>query len=121
LSDSPLTIADVAHNEDGIRTVLEQLQQTPHKQLHFVLGLVGDKDVTRVLRLLPSDAIYYFCMADIPRGLDANVLQLQASEFQLKGDSYESVMHAYEVACSHAENDDLVFVGGSVFTVAEVL
>jgi dihydrofolate synthase/folylpolyglutamate synthase len=121
LNDSPLTIADVAHNEDGIRVVLEQLQQTPHKQLHFVLGLVGDKDVTRVLRLLPSSAVYYFCKADIPRGLDSNVLKQQAFELELKGESYASVKQAYDTACSAAKNDDLVFVGGSVFTVAEIL
>jgi dihydrofolate synthase/folylpolyglutamate synthase len=121
LHDSPLTIADVAHNEDGIRTVLDQLQQTPHKQLHFVLGLVGDKDVTRVLKMLPQEAIYYFCKADIPRGLDAEMLKEQASEFQLRGESYSSVRQAYEKACGAANDDDLVFVGGSVFTVAEVL
>jgi dihydrofolate synthase/folylpolyglutamate synthase len=121
LHDSPLTIADVAHNEDGIRTVLEQLQRTPHKQLHFVLGLVGDKDVTRVLKLLPQEATYYFCKADIPRGLDVEMLKEQASEFQLRGESYSSVKQAYETACGAANDDDLVFVGGSVFTVAEVL
>jgi dihydrofolate synthase/folylpolyglutamate synthase len=121
LHDSPLTIADVAHNEDGIRTVLEQLQQTPHKQLHFVLGLVGDKDVTRVLKLLPNKATYYFCKADIPRGLDAEMLKQQASEFQLRGESYGSVKKAYSAAVEVAKEDDLIFIGGSVFTVAEVL
>lgn len=121
LNTTPLVIADVAHNEDGIRVVLEQLQQTPHKQLHFVLGVVGDKDVSRVLRLLPQEAIYYFCKADIPRGLDAEELKQQASELDLKGESYTSVKQAYDAACGTAKNDDLVFVGGSVFTVAEVL
>ena len=121
LNEKPLVIADVAHNEDGIRTVLEQLQRTPHKQLHFVLGLVGDKDVTRVLKLLPQEATYYFCKADIPRGLDAEMLKEQASEFQLRGESYSSVKQAFETACGAANDDDLVFVGGSVFTVAEVL
>jgi dihydrofolate synthase/folylpolyglutamate synthase len=121
LNDTPLTIADVAHNEDGIRTVLEQLQQTPHKQLHFVLGLVGDKDVSRVLKLLPPTATYYFCKADIPRGLDAEMLKEQASDFQLTGESYGSVKKAYSAAVEAAKEDDLIFIGGSVFTVAEVL
>lgn len=121
LNDSPLTIADVAHNEDGIRAVLLQIQQTPHKQLHFVLGLVGDKDVSRVLKLLPPNAKYYFCKADIPRGLDAEMLKEQASDFQLSGQSYSSVRQAYETAYAAANDDDLVFIGGSVFTVAEVL
>ena len=121
LNDRPLTIADVAHNEDGIKVVLRQLRETPHKQLHFVLGMVGDKDVSRVLRLLPREAVYYFCKADIPRGLDANTLKQQASEFHLHGDSFVSVKQAYEAAIKSAKNDDLVFIGGSVFTVAEVL
>ena len=121
LNDAPLTIADVAHNEDGIRTVLAQIQQTPHKHLHFVLGVVGDKDVSRVLKLLPPTATYYFCKADIPRGLDAQELKKQAFEFQLIGETYVSVQHAYEAACANAAQDDLVFIGGSIFTVAEVL
>jgi len=121
LSDKPLVIADVAHNEDGIRVVLEQLQQTQHKQLHFVLGLVGDKDVSRVLKLLPANAIYYFCKADIPRGLDAGLLQEQARGFGLSGEVYPSVLEAYKAATAKCDSDDLVFIGGSVFTVAEVL
>jgi dihydrofolate synthase/folylpolyglutamate synthase len=121
LNDTPLTIADVAHNEDGIRTVLAQIQQTPHKRLHFVLGVVGDKDVSRVLKLLPPAATYYFCKADIPRGLDAQELKKQAFECQLFGETFVSVQRAYEAACANAAQDDLVFIGGSIFTVAEVL
>ena len=121
LNDKPLAIADVAHNEDGISIVLRQISETPHKRLHFVLGLVGDKDVSRVLKLLPQQAMYYFCKADIPRGLDAELLKQQATEFQLMGESYSSVKQAYETACAAANDEDLVFVGGSVFTVAEVL
>jgi dihydrofolate synthase/folylpolyglutamate synthase len=121
LNDKPLVIADVAHNEDGIRIVLEQIRQTPYQRLHVVLGLVGDKDVARVLKMLPANAIYYFCKADIPRGMDAQLLKQQAEEFQLKGTSFSSVMHAYEAACDAAEQEDFIFIGGSVFTVAEVL
>ena len=121
LNDKPLAIADVAHNEDGIRIVLEQIRQTPHNKLHFVLGLVGDKDVTRVLQLLPSSAVYYFCKADIPRGLEAGLLKVQAGEFGLNGESYLSVKSAYDAAIAAASGSDLVFVGGSVFTVAEIL
>jgi dihydrofolate synthase/folylpolyglutamate synthase len=121
LKEHPLVIADVAHNEDGIHAVLEQIKQTPHQHLHFVLGLVGDKDVTRVLKMLPQYATYYFCKADIPRGLDAQLLQDQAMNFQLTGSAYLSVRQAYEAACGAAVEDDLVFIGGSVFTVAEVL
>jgi dihydrofolate synthase/folylpolyglutamate synthase len=121
LNDKPLAIADVAHNEDGIRIVLEQIRQTPHNKLHFVLGLVSDKDVTRVLQLLPWSAVYYFCKADIPRGLEAGLLKVQAAEFGLNGESYLSVKSAYDAAIVAASGSDLVFVGGSVFTVAEIL
>jgi len=101
--------------------VLAQIQQTPHKHLHFVLGVVGDKDVSRVLKLLPPTATYYFCKADIPRGLDAQELKKQAFECQLIGETFVSVQRAYEAACANAAQDDLVFIGGSIFTVAEVL
>jgi len=121
LNDKPLAIADVAHNEDGIRMVLEQIHQTPHRRLHFVLGLVGDKDVSLILKLLPTNAIYYFCKANIPRGLNASTLAIEASEYDLQGQSYTSVLEAYKVALTAADDDDLVFVVGSVFTVAEVL
>ena len=121
LSTSPLTVADVAHNEDGILYVLKQLEQIPHKNLHFVLGVVGDKDVGRVLTLLPKNATYYFCKADIPRGLDAQDLKVQASKFSLVGNVFASVKEAFEHAKTNASTDDLVFIGGSVFTVAEVL
>jgi len=86
-----------------------------------VLGLVGDKDVSRVLKLLPANAIYYFCKADIPRGLDAGLLQEQARGFGLSGEVYPSVLEAYKAAIAKCDSDDLVFIGGSVFTVAEVL
>jgi dihydrofolate synthase/folylpolyglutamate synthase len=121
LNERPLVIADVAHNEDGIQVVLRQLSETPHKQLHFVLGMVGDKDVSLVLRLLPREAVYYFCKADIPRGLNAEMLKQEAGKLSLIGDSYTSVQAAFQTAIVAAEPDDLVFVGGSIFTVAEVL
>jgi dihydrofolate synthase / folylpolyglutamate synthase len=121
LGQSPLIIADVAHNEDGIKYVLKQIADTPHHHLHFVLGLVSDKDVDRVLRLLPKDASYYFCKANIPRGMEANMLREKASEFSLRGEVYDSVRKAYETAKTVAKSGDLVFVGGSVFTVGEVV
>lgn len=119
LSKQPLVIADTGHNEAGIKEVLFQIEKTPHKKLHFVLGMVNDKDITTVLKLLPTDAIYYFCKADIPRGLDAT--ELQAKAVGLSGKVYASVVEALEQAKVSAAKDDLVFVGGSTFTVAEVV
>lgn len=121
LSKSPLTICDTAHNEDGLRYVVKQLEQTPHKILHFVLGVVNDKDIEHILEILPKDAIYYFCKADIPRGLNIVILQTKAKEIGLKGNSYSSVTNALKAAQKSADTDDLVFVGGSIFTVAEVV
>jgi dihydrofolate synthase / folylpolyglutamate synthase len=121
LGKSPLIVADVAHNEDGIKMVMQQISETTHLQLHVVLGMVADKDITRVLGLLPSTAKYYFCKADIPRGLAAEELKVQAHEFGLMGEVFDSVSKAFQAARDAAEVSDMVFIGGSIFTVAEVL
>jgi dihydrofolate synthase / folylpolyglutamate synthase len=121
LSKRPLTIADTGHNESGIREVLKQIELTPFKQLHFVLGMVNDKDISTVLKLLPANAIYYFCKANIPRALNAEELARQAGELGLKGAVYSSVTEAMTAAKLKADTGDLVFVGGSTFTVAEVV
>jgi len=121
LQKNPLCIADTGHNEAGIHFVCRQLEQTPHSQLHFVLSMVNDKDIAKILKLLPKNAIYYFCKADIPRGLDANLLQQSAEMVGLHGKVYVSVKNAYKAAKRAAKMEDLVFVGGSNFTVAEVV
>ncbi len=121
LGHSPLRICDTAHNPDGIKMVMEQLRGESFRKLHFVLGVVSDKDIREILKLFPKDAIYYFCKADIPRGLDAGILQEQASNYGLKGNVFNSVAEAYRTACLAADPEDLVFTGGSTFTVAEVL
>lgn len=121
LHSKPRTICDVGHNEAGIRSILEQLGRERFNCLHWVFGLVNDKDAGSILRLLPADAVYYFCKADIPRGLDAKELRKKAKIFGLKGKVYSSVKNAYQHALEAAGEDDLVFVGGSTFIVAEVL
>lgn len=121
ISDSPLTICDVAHNAHGITELMKQVALTSYINLHFVFGVVKDKDLTKVLELLPKDATYYFCKADLPRALDATELQAKAAEFNLKGDVYPSVKAALEAAQGNAQYEDLVLVSGSTFVVAEVL
>ena len=121
LSRNPLTIADIGHNPDGIREVLDQIKLTPHEKLHFVIGVVNDKDVQNMLGKLPRNATYYFCKADIPRGLDAMALAEQAAGFSLQGQVYHSVNEALKAARSAAAANDLVVVGGSAFVVAEVV
>ncbi len=121
LSNAPLTVADVGHNVDGIEILMKQVSDQKFERLHFVIGMVNDKDIQSVLRLLPKDAVYYFCKADIPRGLDAGLLQEQALIQGLTGDTYPSVRSAFEAAKEKASEKDMILIGGSVFTVAEVL
>lgn len=121
LAQQPLVIADTGHNEAGIKEVVNQINQTPHTKLHFVLGMVNDKDISTVLSLLPKTAYYYFCKANIPRALNAEELAQKATEFGLQGEICESVSGALQKAKDNAQVSDLVFVGGSTFTVAEVV
>lgn len=121
LNDDPLTVADTGHNVAGITEVVQQLAELRYDRLHFVLGMVNDKDIDHVLQLLPRNAEYYFCKADIPRGLDANILAEKVFELGLRGMVYESVRHAYQSAVNAAHFGDVVFVGGSNFIVAEVV
>lgn len=121
INKKPLAIADTGHNVAGINEVTRQLENTEFKKLHFVLSVVNDKDIEGILGLLPKYAEYYFCKADIPRGLDANILAEKARACELKGKVYQSVKKAYSAACENAQEGDLVFVGGSNFTVAEVV
>ena len=121
LQHSPLVVADTGHNEAGIKEVLKQIKATPHRQLHFVLGMVNDKDISKILKLLPKKANYYFCKASIPRALDAHELATRAHAHKLNGKVYPSVKKALLAAKKNAGNRDLVLVGGSTFTVADSL
>lgn len=121
LRTRPLTICDIGHNADGIREVVEQFGSMSYHHLHFVIGVVNDKDIRAMLALLPAGATYYFCKADIPRGLDATLLRDAAQAFNLAGSVYGSVKEALNAAWDVAGNEDLVFIGGSAFTVAEVI
>jgi dihydrofolate synthase/folylpolyglutamate synthase len=121
LGRKPKIICDVGHNEAGLKYIIEQLEQEKFERLHWVFGLVNDKDADSILKLLPASAVYYFCKANIPRGLDADELRVKAKAFGLKGQSYTSVANAYKTAKYKAGKNDLVFIGGSTFIVAEVL
>ena len=121
INKNPLAIADTGHNVAGINEVKRQLAETKFERLHFVLSVVNDKDIDGILELLPKDAEYYYCKADIPRGLSADILAEKATLCGLKGKVYNSVKDAYANACANAKEGDLVFVGGSNFTVAEVV
>jgi dihydrofolate synthase/folylpolyglutamate synthase len=121
IGTNPLTICDTGHNEDGIKMVVDQIKNTAYKKLHFVFGVVADKNQDAILQLLPKDAVYYFTKADIPRAMDEKVLAQKASGFGLIGTSYPSVIEAFNTAKQNAGKNDLIFVGGSTFVVAEIL
>ena len=117
----PITILDSAHNEAGITQALMQLKSYDANKLHFVLGFVKDKDIDKILTLFPKDALYYFCKADIPRGLDASELQQKCEEKELLGKAYKSVSSAFNAAKMKAKAKDIIYVGGSIFVTAEVI
>ncbi len=121
LQKKPLVICDTGHNEDGIKEVLKNIAITPYKQLHMVLGMVKDKDISKVLQLLPKQAIYYFCAPDFERAKNPAELAAEAAVYGLEGNYYDSIQKALETAKNNATADDLVFVGGSTFVVAEVV
>lgn len=118
---APKVICDTAHNRNGLEIVLKQIQKEKFDTLHFVLGVVNDKDLEEILPLFPKNAKYYFCKPNIPRGLDAQVLQQKATLFALHGEVYNSVSEAYQKALQNAVATDFVYVGGSTFVVAEIL
>lgn len=122
LSESPLTFCDVGHNEAGIREVLKMFKPYESMPLHFVLGMVNDKDHDKVLSMLPKNATYYYCKPNIPRGQDAETLRAEGIAHGLHGAVYDSVAAACEAAKRQAiESKGWVYIGGSTFVVAEAL
>jgi len=121
ISNLPWVICDTGHNPEAIELIVEQLLEQEYSRLIIVLGMVGDKDVNTVLKLLPKEASYFFCQPSIPRAFSAELLQEKASEYELRGSSCESLFEALEKAKQLANEGDLIFVGGSTFVVAEIL
>lgn len=121
LKESPKVICDTAHNSHGLKIVLNQIQNEKFEQLHIVLGIVNDKDLNEILTLFPKNAKYYFSKPNIPRGLNAEILQKKAMDFQLNGKVYNSISNAYQQALKSSTKKDFIYIGGSTFVVAEVL
>ncbi|MEE1143182.1 MAG: folylpolyglutamate synthase/dihydrofolate synthase family protein [Bacteroidales bacterium] len=121
LCNKPLTICDTGHNEDGLKYVIEQIKNTPHEKLRFVLAMVNDKDVNKVLSMLDKDAEYYLSQAKIPRALPVDELAEKAQQAGLSFTKYATISQALAQAQQDSKENDLVFVGGSTFTVAEVV
>jgi dihydrofolate synthase/folylpolyglutamate synthase len=132
IAENPTIVLDVAHNEDGIKQVMKQVREdrgqmsddrgqvTEDRRVHFVMGMVKDKEVSKVLSLLPTDANYYFTHAHIPRAMDAAELKEKAAVYNLQGHHFENVNTAIAAAKANAAADDLIIVCGSVFLVGEV-
>ena len=120
LGTHPLKVCDTGHNVDGIREVVNQINDQQFRQLHFVLGMVKDKDVSAVLALLPKEAIYYFCQAKIPRALDAYLLEAECRNNGLNGIVIPDVNDAIRMADRQASREDMIFIGGSTFVVGEI-
>lgn len=120
LDNNPLTICDTGHNEAGIKEILNQVAAIKFAKLHWVLGMVKDKDVSSILQLLPKDATYYFCQASIPRAMPANELKERAQVAGLNGVVVQDVNEAIAQARANSSKDDLIMIGGSTFVVAEI-
>jgi len=121
LNYSPKVICDTAHNREGLSLVIKQLNTVSYDQLHIVFGVVDDKNLDTILPLFPKNAIYYFCKPNVVRGLDEEELKQKALLYSLLGQTYSSVNDAYQKSFLAAAKNDLIFVGGSTFVVAEVL
>lgn len=121
LGNEPLAICDTGHNIGGMQYIVGQLASTPHEKLHFIIGMVNDKDIDSVLGILPKEAEYYFTQASVQRALSAESLAIKAGKVGLKGVVITDVKEAYRKARQNATKDDLIFVGGSTFVVADLL
>ena len=121
LQEQPKMICDTGHNKAGIEYIVKQLSAQEYHQLHIVLGMVNDKDISGVLAMLPKEATYYFTKASVSRALSEEKVKELAQQAGLQGNTYPNVDEAVQAACSEAHPDDLIFVGGSTFIVADLL
>lgn len=121
LRNDPLTICDTGHNKEGLEYVINQINRTPKSGLHIIIGFVNDKDLKSVLPLFPTEAIYYFTKASVPRALNEENLKSEALNYGLKGESYTDVKTALYYARKSAAQTDMIFIGGSTFIVAEAI
>lgn len=121
LGEKPLIICDTGHNAHAIKILVEQILEQEYEKLHIVFGMVSDKDIDDVLRLLPKDAVYYFCAPNTNRAMNAGVLKEKASKYNLFGKSFESIALALKAAKETANERDMIFIGGSNFVIAEII
>lgn len=121
LSEKPLIVADTAHNKNGLEIVMQQVKQQQFKQLYMVFGVVNDKDLNSIIHLLPKDAIYFIAKPNVPRGLDAQILKEKLITNGFNVQIFNTIPLAFAAAKEHASPEDMIYVGGSTFVVAEVV
>lgn len=121
IQETPKVICDTAHNREGLSYTMQQLQQESYKRLHIVFGVVSDKDLDSIFNVLPKGATYYFCKPNVQRGMSALELQDQFLAKGFKGKAYHSVSEAYNKALYISNTNDVIYIGGSTFVVAEVV
>lgn len=121
LQREPMIVADTAHNSQGMESVVQQLEYLKYDKLHILIGMVNDKDISSVLKVLPKDAVYYFCQAQQARALDATQLKTMAMNYQLKGEAFARIADAMNAARNNPQANDLLLITGSNFVVGEVL
>ncbi len=121
LQSSPKVICDIAHNKEGLSYTIDQLINENYKKLHMVLGFVNDKDLGPIIQLFPREAVYYFCKPNIERGMDVKELEQSFIQKGYKGQAYTSAKEAYDKAMNNADVNDIIYVGGSTFVVAEII
>lgn len=121
ISEHPKIVLDTAHNSPGIEVVVKQLIKENYTTLHLVLGFVKGKNIIEILKFFPKEAVFYFTTPSIPRGLPLQDLEDYASQLGIKGRYFDKVERALDAAKSDAKSEDLIFVGGSTFVVADVV
>jgi len=120
IKDMPLTICDTAHNEAGVRLIMQQIEKMAYRRLFIIWGAVDGKNIDEVFSILPTDATYYFCQPNVPRALDAKKLKQIATKFDIAGEIVRDVNKAIEMVYESAESEDLVIIAGSNFVIAEI-
>ncbi|MEO0628589.1 MAG: cyanophycin synthetase, partial [Bacteroidota bacterium] len=121
LGTNPLVLVDSAHNEAGIHAVMNRIRSLPVEKIRLVLGFADDKDLEKILPLFPVEADYYWVKADLPRAKKSEIIQTSAGGFGLQGQAFDRVADGWEFALEQAGPKDLVYGGGSIFVVAEIL
>jgi dihydrofolate synthase/folylpolyglutamate synthase len=121
VSETPLTICDAAHNPAGIELVMNQLQRLPHNRMHIIIGFSSDKNLDEIMPLLPKNAIFYACQAQIERAMPTEELFIKLSSFNFNVLNVSNIIIAYKQALTTAQEDDIIFIGGSFFVVGEFL